>query len=126
MPTPSDLAVALAIIVGNKKMLVYENNQGHKELPGFLIVPEEEALEIFQKLITQMGLGKIPKQTLYLTKIPISKSKRKQLPAIIRVIHLKKASQLDFTKGWFEPLSKLLCDNRVTALTLAVAEWITK
>ena len=126
VPSPSHLAVAVAIVVGNKKMLVCEDEEGYIELPGFVIVPEEKAQEAFQKLNAQMGLTEKPQQTLYLTNISVSKSKKKQLPALIRVTHFDKSPQFDFPKARFEPFSKLVCDDRATALTVAVAEWITR
>ena len=124
MPATPLLAAALTIVVRNKKMLVKENEDGELELPGLVIATEEKAVQSIQDLIEKMGLSELPQQTLYLTNISISGSRPKKIPAIIRVVPVKKTLSLDFPKMLYEPLSKIECDDQATALTRAVAQWL--
>ena len=124
MPATPLLAAALTIVVRNKKMLVKEKEDGELELPGLVIAPEEKAVQSIQDLIEKMGLREFPQQTLYLTNIPISGSPSKKIPAIIRVVPVKKILSLDLPKTLYVPLSKIECDDQATALTRAVAQWL--
>lgn len=124
MPATPILAAALTIVVRNKKMLVKENKDGQLELPSLVIASEEKAVQSIQDLIEKMGLSELPQQTLYLTNISISGSHPKKIPAIIRVVPVKKTLSLDIPKTFYEPLSKIECDDQATALTRAVAQWL--
>ncbi|MFX0079103.1 MAG: hypothetical protein ACFE8O_07675 [Candidatus Hermodarchaeota archaeon] len=124
MPATPLLAAALTIVVRNKKMLVKENKDGELELPYLVIAPEDVAVQSIQNLIEKIGLSEFPQQTLYLTNIPISGSHPKKIPAIIRVVPVNKTLSLDFPEAFYEPLSKIECDDQATALTRAVAQWL--
>lgn len=120
------LAAAMTIVVRNKKMLVKENEDGELELPGLVIAPEEKAVQTIQDLIEKMDLSEFPLQTLYLTNMPVSDSHSKKIPALIRIVPVKKTLGLDFPKALYMLLSKIECDNQATALTRAVAQWLIR
>lgn len=126
VPATPLLAAAFTIVVSNKKMLVRENDDGELELLGLVIAPEEKAIQSIQDFIEKMGLSEFPQQTLYLTNIPISGSQPKKVPAVIRVVPLKKTLSLNFPKAKYEPLVKIECDDQATALTRAVAQWLIR
>lgn len=124
MPATPLLAVAMTIVVRNKKMLVKENEDGELELPGLVIAPAEKAVHTIENLIEKMGLSEFPLQTLYLTNMPISGLHSKKIPALIRIVPVKKTLSLDFPKALYMPLLKIECDNQATVLTRAVAQWL--
>ncbi len=125
LPASSLLAAALGVILKKKKMLVKETSQGFLELPGYNIAKPEEAIRRIQELTVTLNLSDLPQQTLYLTKISIADSKTKKTPAIVRIIHVSPATNLNYPNAWFESLTKLQTDDRASTLTKAVAQRLT-
>jgi hypothetical protein len=125
VPDSSILAAAVGIVLENKKLLVWENLEGQIDLPGFILADGEEAIRSMHEFIRKFNLDGHPQQTLYLTALSPTKSIKKKVPAIIRLVHLPFTVKLDIPNTWYEPLTKLSKDERITPITRIVTKWLT-
>lgn len=124
MTASSLLAAGIAIIIRQAKMLVWETPEGYLELPGFIFAKAEEAGRSIEELLAKLKLGDVPQQTLYLISITLP-TPSKKVPALVRVIHLKKVGDVSFPHAFFESLLELQTSERASNLVSIVARWMT-
>ena len=126
VPQSSVLATAVALIIDKAKMLVRETSKGTFELPGLKVASNDNALQNLETLVHKLDVGEQPQQTLYLSQFPIDESRKKSVPVIVRIIHVNTTEVPSFLEGTFHPLSKLRGHTHASALTQAVAQWLSK
>ena len=126
VPSSPILLAAVAVVVDESKLLVWETPEGFLELPGFIVAQIEKALLNIEELIGKLNLGTEPQQTLYLRQIPLVGSSRKPIPAVVRVIRVKPEMRPSFGEGGYKNLSSLIANKRVSPLTRLVAQWMTR
>lgn len=125
LPKLSLLATAVGIVVGEKRLLICETPKGHLELPGFLIAKAEKAIAHLNKFLSQLGLSELPQQTLYLPQVALTPDTKNKITAVIRILRFPKKRELKLPNCHYEYLEQLLTDDQATALTKAVAGWIS-
>ena len=119
------LAGGIGIFVGENKLLVCENPDGQLELPGNIVAKAEVAKANLTKLLTLWNLHEHPQQTLYLSTVTLTPESKKSVTGLVRILRFQKVPDFDVDNARYESLELLQKNDRTTALTKAVVQWLS-
>jgi hypothetical protein len=125
LPQSGLLATAVGIIVSDKKLLICETPQGQRELPGFIVAKPQEAIKYLNQFLSRWSLSELPQQTLYLSEVTLNHDLRKKVTGVVRILRFSHKLNLKLPNGQYWLIEQLLQDEQSTALTKAVAGWLS-
>jgi len=116
--------VALAVVVGNNRLLVVETPGGQLELPGLEIGEPDATVNRLIQFMSKLGLDQMPRQTLYLPSLRIRKQQATPVMGVVHLVRLAKAQHFEIPSSRYETTSSLAEDETATPTTRAVARWL--